>query len=162
LSDADAIVLDGSTDAGTVSEIRSHARADVPVFTMVRQLGPPQWIGSPGPPLAAGTPVLALSGIADPSRFAASLRAAGFHVVRELTFADHHRYDARDLKRIADATIASGAAVVLTTEKDAVRLLPCRPLPVAFASVPLEVTIEPADAFRAWLLDRLGRVRACR
>jgi len=45
---------------------------------------------------------------------------------------------------------------VLTTEKDAVRLLPLRPLPFAAAFVPLTVTIEPEDVFTRWLLARLA------
>ena len=37
--------------------------------------------------------------------------------------------------------------MVLTTEKDLVRLLPLRPLPLPVAWVPLQVSIEPAAEF---------------
>ncbi len=99
--------------------------------------------------------VFGLAGIARPERFFADLSGAGWRVVGTLAFRDHHRYTARDVARIADAARTSAAAIVLTTEKDAVRLaardlggLPC-------AYVPLVITIEPESSFRTWLLDRL-------
>jgi hypothetical protein len=48
----------------------------------------------------------------------------------------------------------------VTTEKDAVRLRPLRPLPVPVAAVPLTIAIEPADVFEAWLVSRLSEARA--
>ena len=39
-----------------------------------------------------------------------------------IEFRDHHRFDARDVKRIASESRAAGSMIVLTTEKDAVRL----------------------------------------
>jgi hypothetical protein len=49
---------------------------------------------------------------------------------------------------------------VLTTDKDAVRPRVLRPLPGPVAAVPLTVAVEPADAFREWLMDRLSAIRA--
>ena len=107
-----------------------------------------------------------MAGIADPSRFAASLTGAGWSIVGLAAYRDHHRYTARDLAAVADRAHAAGVNAVLTTEKDAVRLLPLRPLPLPMASVPLEVTIEPleigagrtssAPPFRDWLMKKLG------
>jgi tetraacyldisaccharide 4'-kinase len=105
---------------------------------------------------------VALAGIAGPARFTRALGDAGWTVARTRAFRDHHRYGARDLAAIARDVAETGAAGVLTTAKDAVRLLPLRPLPVPVALVPLDVSIEPAGAFRAWLLDRLSEARACR
>ncbi|HWB17766.1 MAG TPA: tetraacyldisaccharide 4'-kinase, partial [Vicinamibacterales bacterium] len=105
-------------------------------------------------------PVLALAGIAPPARFTAALRAAGWDVAGVLAYPDHHRYDARDLDRLARASADARAEAVVTTEKDAVRLRPLRPLPVPVAAVPLTVTIEPADEFETWLTSRLAEARA--
>ena len=55
-----------------------------------------------------------------------------------------------------------GASGVVTTEKDMVRLLPFRPLPFAAAWQRLEVTVEPADAFDAWLTRAPARGRCPR
>ena len=65
-------------------------------------------------------PVLLLAGIATPAYFR---EYAGERVVAEMLFKDHHPYSAKDIARIA-ARLAQlpAEAVVLTTEKDAVRL----------------------------------------
>jgi len=161
LAAADAVIVDGPAGPDVIAEVRSHLRNGTPVFELKRRLGSPAWIGSEQVELSAGTPVAALAGIANPARFAAALVHAGFHVVHGLTFPDHHQYDDRDIRRIVVETGSHGAAAVLTTEKDAVRLLPWRPLPVPVAAVPLEASVEPAEDFRAWLSRRLAEVRQC-
>jgi tetraacyldisaccharide-1-P 4'-kinase len=76
-----------------------------------------------------------------------------------MSFRDHHLFTDRDVERITAAAHAAGAAIVLTTEKDAVRLAGCRPGPMPIAAVPLIVSIEPPDAFADWLFDRLRAPR---
>jgi tetraacyldisaccharide 4'-kinase len=110
--------------------------------------------------VTGSTPVLALAGIASPDRFTRALETHGYRVTRAVGFRDHHPYDRRDLGRIADLFRASGAEAVLTTEKDAVRLLPLRPLPFPAAAVPLDVSVDPLVEFQAWLFARLAGVRA--
>jgi tetraacyldisaccharide 4'-kinase len=103
---------------------------------------------------------VATAGIARPERFTAALQAAGWQIAREMTFRDHHRYTADDLRRLAGEVASSGAVGVLTTGKDAERLLPWRPFRFRIAAVPLEVSIEPAAMFQSWLLDRVREARA--
>jgi len=74
------------------------------------------------PGLLAGKRVCAVSGIARPERFAASLRELGAEPVASLAFPDHHPYPDRSLERIASEVAASGAEAAVTTEKDAVKL----------------------------------------
>lgn len=105
---------------------------------------------------AAGTRVLAVAGLARPDRFFAGLEREGWTVADRVVFGDHHRYTAADVGRIVAAMRAARAVMVLTTEKDLVRLLPLRPLPVPVAWVPLQVAIEPARDFGAWLAARLS------
>jgi hypothetical protein len=64
--------------------------------------------------------------------------------------------------RFARAARAAGAALVVTTEKDVVRLLPLRPLPMAVAWVPLAMTIEPEAAFGTWLAEAIAAARGAR
>jgi tetraacyldisaccharide 4'-kinase len=110
----------------------------------------------------AGARVVAVAAIARPRPFVAELGEAGYEVVRELTWPDHHRFVRADIERMTAAVRASGAAGIVMTEKDMVRLLPWRPLPVAAAWRRLEVHVEPARAFREWLLGRLvGPGRVC-
>jgi tetraacyldisaccharide 4'-kinase len=107
-------------------------------------------------------PVVAVAGIARPDAFFADLEAAGWHLAARLPFRDHHAFTPADAAAIAARVRETGADAVLTTEKDAVRLLPLRPLGFAAGFVPLAATIEPADVFVPWLLDRLAAARAGR
>ncbi len=77
-----------------------------------------------------------------------------------MEFRDHHRFTAYDVARIDAAARASAAAIILTTEKDAVRLDACRLDDLPIAAVPLTVGVEPPDRFREWLLEGLAASRA--
>lgn len=110
---------------------------------------------------SAGLRILALAGIARPERFFAALDAQGWNVVRRITMRDHHWFSARDMARIARAARGSLADLVLTTEKDAVRLdVPLGAEQPHWGYVPMRVHIDPEDAFRQWLVERLIRARA--
>jgi tetraacyldisaccharide 4'-kinase len=126
------------------------------IFRLARESGSPQPIdeGDRFEPPAAGTRVLAVAGLARPERFFADVGRHGWTVAGTLAFRDHHRYTRGDLARIAAAMRSAGAAMVVTTEKDVVRMLPLRPLPVPVAWLPLSVSIEPAGEFGEWLADR--------
>jgi tetraacyldisaccharide 4'-kinase len=108
-----------------------------------------------GTPARAGT-VFAVAGIARPGRFFEDLRAAGWNVAGTLAFPDHHPYTSGDIERIVRAARESGAAEVVTTEKDGVRFENHQVGGLAVTLVPLTVSIEPADEFAAWLVDRLA------
>ncbi|MYH27510.1 MAG: tetraacyldisaccharide 4'-kinase [Acidobacteria bacterium] len=112
--------------------------------------------GGGGGIVQAAGPVLAVAGIAAPERFRDALAAAGFEVAGLLAFADHHPFTPADVRRIAAQAAAHGAGLVLTTEKDAVRLAPFAPFDFAAAAAPLRVAVEPADRFRTWLLERVA------
>ena len=93
--------------------------------------------------------VVAFAGIARPQRFFDALRSLGYEVARELAFRDHHWYTARDRQLIQSAARETGAALVVTTAKDAVRC------DFDVAVLPMTVSIEPAADFESWLMNRL-------
>src|SRR5262249_52118782 len=101
--------------------------------------------------------VFVVTAIARPDRFVADVAAAGWEISGILEFRDHHRFTARDVERIRSEAVARGSAIVLTTEKDAVRLAACTLGDLPIASVPLTIGVEPADGFRSWLLERISR-----
>lgn len=68
-----------------------------------------------------GAEVIALSGIGNPGPFLDSLRAS-YRVVEALTLDDHHVYRVRDMKTLAAMLARHPGAVVVTTEKDAVKM----------------------------------------
>ena len=67
-----------------------------------------------------GKKVAALSGIADPKSFSETLKELGAIVIKEIVYPDHHFYTSDDLKNIKDT--ASEAEIIVTTEKDGVKL----------------------------------------
>lgn len=155
LRKASALILAGGDDE-QAEAIR--VAVGVPaVFRCRRHVERPRLVEPAGRVVspAAGTRVLALAGLARPERFFADLAGAGWTVAAQLTFADHHRYTAADIARIVSEMRAARAVMVVTTEKDLVRLLPLRPLPVPVAWTPMHVTIEPAAEFERWLAGQL-------
>jgi tetraacyldisaccharide 4'-kinase len=102
---------------------------------------------------------VAVAGIAHPQRFFDALGEAGFEVAATLRFADHHRYTASDIERIASALRSSGAEGVVTTEKDAVRLAHVAELPFRCLAVPMRLTFEGWDDFAALVGETLARAR---
>ncbi len=151
---ADALLVTAGYDSA-VRRVADTVGA-TSAFRVTRVIGAPRVVASgESVVVPTGARVFGVAGIARPGRFFAELEGAGWRVVGSLAFRDHHRFTARDVERIAGAARTAAAAIVLTTEKDAVRLsqralddLPC-------AYVPLVVGVEPEDAFRAWLLERL-------
>ena len=118
-------------------------------------------MGEPGAGTIAPSagPAIAVAGIAHPADFFDGLRASGWTIAQERGFRDHHPYSRDDVSAIVDAARTSGARVVLTTEKDFVRLLPFRPFAVPVAYVPLTLEIDPRAAFDEWLRHMVDRAR---
>ena len=105
-------------------------------------------------------PVIAVAGIAHPLRFFDDLRSAAYQVAATLEFRDHHVYTTRDVEKIRETATRAGTSVVVTTAKDAVRLEDTGLAGLTLVTIPLVTCIEPADAFRDWLLGRVQQARA--
>ncbi len=69
-----------------------------------------------------GRSILAVSGIADPESFRRTIVSIGGHVAELMSFPDHHRYDRNDVASMVSAMNKFSAEIILTTEKDAVKL----------------------------------------
>ena len=106
--------------------------------------------------LASTSKILAVAGVAHPDRFFTMLRDAGWNVVDSIAFPDHHRYTAKDIQAIDAKMKSSGADVVLTTDKDAVRL---DSLSAAYR-VPLVVQFDPPDSLFASVMAAVAGVMA--
>jgi len=135
-----------------------------PVYRVTRALGAPRMIAGARDSVVvpSGSRVFAVAGIARPERFFVDVASVGWETVGSMTFRDHHRFTRRDVDRIAAGAKSSSAAIVLTTEKDAVRLAVCDLGDLPVASVPLHVGVEPASDFAAWLRTRLEASRQVR
>ncbi len=108
-------------------------------------------------------PVAAFCGIARPEPFFTGLEAAGLQVATQIAFPDHHRYTAAGLKRLITAAGKSGAAALITTGKDKVRLgklSSAFPESLPLKTARLHIEIEDEDQAIEWLVDRLKRTPA--
>ncbi len=154
-----------------------------PIFANWKRVAPPRPGSDPGRPFTHSPPpgsdpgrsvthmtragggleppfsVAALAGIASPARFFDDLRRAGYSVVETLAYADHHSYGTRDVRQIFERAATAGAAAVLTTEKDFVRLLPHRPFSMPVGWVPLTMVPAPLPEFRRWLAESIAAAR---
>jgi tetraacyldisaccharide 4'-kinase len=70
-----------------------------------------------------GKKMALLSGIGDPGSFLKTVLRLGIKVGLDLRFSDHYLYTLDELKIIADRVKEEGLAAIVTTEKDAIRLL---------------------------------------
>jgi tetraacyldisaccharide 4'-kinase len=98
--------------------------------------------------------LFAFCGLARPDSFRDFLAREGISVAGFATFQDHHRYTAPDLAELEQQARASGAAGLITTEKDAVKLVDVirEPLPLYF----LKVSMAVEDGLDAFVLQHLG------
>ncbi len=61
-------------------------------------------------------------GIADPESFEKLISNSGINIVSSFRFPDHHFYTKEDVDKIADDAKGKGINIIITTEKDSVRL----------------------------------------
>lgn len=91
---------------------------------------------------AAGKRAFLMCGVGNPAAFAETCRAVGITVVDSQYFPDHHHYSDQDLSTVRARFVKSGSDLLLTTQKDLVKL----PLSaVEFLAVELTVDFIPGD-----------------
>lgn len=64
-----------------------------------------------------------LSGIGNPGAFQETAKSAGLRPVGQMAFDDHHHYTDEDVRNAISEAKAKGAEWIVTTEKDAVKLM---------------------------------------
>ncbi|MBQ2413992.1 MAG: tetraacyldisaccharide 4'-kinase [Rikenellaceae bacterium] len=96
-----------------------------------------------------GADVVAMAGVGNPNPFLAGLRKH-YNVIEELVYDDHHVYRRSDLQTMLDA--AGERGVIVTTEKDAVKLVNPDKIPAQLRAklyyIPISITFigsSPAD-----------------
>jgi tetraacyldisaccharide 4'-kinase len=144
LARADAVLLTRcpADDGDPAAEAVSRLAGKIPVFTS--EFSPARLLNADG--TAAGTladftgrRVVACAGIARPDQFFRMLEQAGFEVVNRLAFADHQTYGEDEAQRIAAACRAAGAEMIVTTEKDLVKM---QDLPLEIPLLALEIELR--------------------
>ena len=94
---------------------------------------------------------MALSALGDPAAFEKTLDDLGFTVVHSIRFDDHHKYTAKELNEAA-AVAAAKRAVIVTTEKDAVKLpadiVGSESVPLYVLGIEIEITAGEEEVKR--------------
>lgn len=87
------------------------------------------------------TKVAALSAIAAPASFEAFLEQLGADLVLRDHYADHHRYTQQEIIDFVNRSKAVGAELIVTTEKDAVRIprLERRDVPIYYLRIQIDI-----------------------
>lgn len=85
--------------------------------------------------------IAALSGIACPESFEEFLQNSGGKLVHHERFADHHRYRQQEIINFINEAKKKKASIIVTTEKDAVRIprLDRRDIPIYFMRVEIDI-----------------------
>jgi tetraacyldisaccharide 4'-kinase len=95
-----------------------------------------------------GASVVLFSGIADNRSFCRTIRDLGANVLDHLEFADHYRYKRADILQIQQRAAALNADMLVTTEKDRVRLEKKSVWPVDLAVVRISMSLDSESGFR--------------
>jgi tetraacyldisaccharide 4'-kinase len=103
------------------------------------------------PDVLAGLRIGMLAALGQPAAFHRTLEDLGATVIAQRTFRDHHRYRPRDLR-----SLRREADVWVTTEKDAVKILPGWVRGVDLRVLTIDLTVDAESAFLDWLEQRLG------
>jgi tetraacyldisaccharide 4'-kinase len=160
---ADLLVVTRVDGAGGAQAVERTLGALVPGTPIVETRMKPAELWD----VATGDPVkvheikklgaLALSSIANPDDFEATIERIGVRLVSRLAFPDHHRYTEGDLALVGAAVREAGAEAIVTTEKDAVRLVGWRP-PVRLVALGIDLdVIAGRDELARVLVDALER-----
>jgi tetraacyldisaccharide 4'-kinase len=89
--------------------------------------------------------IIAFCGIARPERFISTLKEQGIEPLYLFRFPDHHSYPPSSGEKIRQKYVALGADAILTTEKDAVKLVNNKSLsllPIYYLKIGLELEKE--------------------
>jgi len=95
--------------------------------------------------------VMAFSGIADPEAFFSGLEQVGVRPVTTLSFPDHVPYGEAEVAAILRLKVASRSTLLLTTQKDAVKLVPFAERLTGCFAVILELAAEDPRPLEAAL-----------
>lgn len=91
-----------------------------------------------------GRKALAFCGIANPESFRGILAGLGQELVDFRAYRDHHTYHERDILDLKERALSRGAEIMITTEKDAVKINAYARQKVPIAVLKTEFTFETA------------------
>lgn len=141
-----------------VTQIQSRLKRIAPQTPIITtKFVPTQFLreGEPAIPVAElrGKRVVSFCGIGNPNSFEKMIESLGANVAERRTFPDHYAYERKDVVDLAAWIRQSAPDVVVTTQKDAVKLRLSSIGDVPLWALRIETVIEQGES----ILDRLLR-----
>jgi tetraacyldisaccharide 4'-kinase len=96
-----------------------------------------------------------MCGIGNPRAFVDDLVGVGISILGESVFRDHHPYSQKDAHQIAEQAGAAGADLIVTTEKDAIRLAGLKWSDVPLYAAQSEIQTDDEVRLKSLLLRAL-------
>lgn len=103
--------------------------------------------------------VLVFCGIGNARAFFTDVRKWGFSVTGEIAFSDHHVYGAGELDRLVSRARGSGAAALITTEKDMMNFPADWHSEFPVRACVIQTELSDARAFESAVFERLEAAR---
>jgi len=100
-----------------------------------------------------GKKVLAFAGLGDNRSFFELVRSLGADVVREVSFHDHYAYKAKDIEKLSSY---GDVNLIVTTEKDAVKIVNMAIIPDNLFYLSIEAGIEKEQELIDIILKKIG------
>jgi len=163
LQRADILIRTGRIRNGHPGPGETTAGSDLPVFRGIHQ---PCILISRDKEcemdldFLAGKRICAFAGIGAPEQFRSTLESLGAEIGEFLTYPDHHRYNSSDLDFIERAAEKAHAEMIVTTEKDEIKLMPLDEPKLPFFSLRIEMKIDPRESFEQLILEMLKKDQA--
>jgi len=108
----------------------------------------------------AGKRICAFAGIGVPEHFRSTLESLGAEIGEFLAYPDHHRYNSSDLEFIERAAKKAHAEMIVTTEKDEIKLMTFDESAMPLFSLRIEMNIDPRESFEQLILEMLKKDQA--
>jgi tetraacyldisaccharide 4'-kinase len=166
LKRADAVIVtraDQPFDQGQTSAILRHFVGDktpvIYVYSSIMRLRHIESDEAYETSQFVGWKAALLCGIGNPQAFANDILQAGIHIVSENFFPDHHAFTQEELDRATRDAQDSEADMIVTTEKDAVRLEGLQHGAIPVYAAQLEIQSEDDIRLKSLLLRTLVQRR---
>lgn len=159
LARADAIVITRSDLAGGVTDLKSRLVKWNPIATIFEAKNIISAVTAVEEFHAktqrtqkekTKAPALAFCAVGNPANFFETLKLSGVEPAAAKSYKDHHRYTPGDVREIEASARSHGAEILLTTAKDAVKIIDLKFELPCFV-VEIETTIDDGSAFEKML-----------
>ena len=133
-------------------EISPIAHQDL-YFSRIAYSAPAPVFAPDAPAVTALTPIIGVSGIADPDRYHEYLKGNYHNIRKFVVYPDHYSFTDGDIEELIGYMDEEGGSIILCTEKDAIRLRMMRDdIPDKyrhrFYSLPIRIDLSPESTKR--------------